>query len=117
MSDFPATVDTVELDLAQLDFVEPLLRRIVLETQAAYGVRFIVTSIYRPGDKGVHGTLPVRGVDVRMRDLEVGELIEEQVNRKWQYDPRRPSLEVCEGHGEGANYHLHFQVHPNTRRK
>ncbi len=117
MSDYPATVDTVELDLAQLDFVDPLVRKIVLETQAACGVRFIVTSIYRPGDKGVHGTLPVRGVDVRMRDLDLGLTIEDKVNSLWQYDPRRPSIKVCEAHGEGANFHLHFQVHPNTRRK
>lgn len=75
----------------------------------------IVTSAYRPGDSGVHGQIPVRGLDIRCRDSQKGSEAEIEINSKWIYDPDRPEMKVCIGHGEGDNYHVHLQVHPKTK--
>lgn len=77
----------------------------------------IVTSAYRPGDSGVHGTIPLRGLDLRCRDIALGQLVSKRVNERWQYDPERPDMECCIAHGEGMNLHLHIQVHPRTQRR
>ena len=73
-----------------------------------------ITSLYRIGDKGVHGTLPVRGVDIQCRDPAEGEWIEDRLNGKWIYDPDRPDKKVCMYHDVGQGAHIHIQVHPNT---
>ncbi len=75
----------------------------------------VVTSAYRPSDIGVHGDH--RGLDLRCRSQSQGELVTNWINSKWQYDRTRWELKVCVAHGKGSNYHLHLQVHPNTRRK
>ena len=74
-----------------------------------------VTSLYREGDTGVHGTVPVRGVDCRCRNLEVGEAIAKWLNSRHVYDPARPNMQCAVAHDAGSGPHLHLQVHPNTR--
>jgi hypothetical protein len=106
----------IGLDLNQLDFVHPTLRQIVLETQERFGFIFVVTSMYRINDPGVHGVLPLRGIDIRCRNYSLAKVIEGEVNYLWDYDPDRPTRKVCVAHGEQSNFHLHFQVHPNTKR-
>lgn len=73
-----------------------------------------VTSFYREGDKGVHGTLPCRGIDVRCRDGAIGRAYAKVINNKWAYDPSRPEKNCALVHDVGFGIHLHLQVHPNT---
>lgn len=77
----------------------------------------IITSAFRPGDAGVHGTLRVRAVDFRCHDDEKGNRTEDYINSKWIYDPMRPQMRVAIYHDVGQGKHLHLQVHPNTMRK
>ena len=65
-------------------------------------------------NSGVHGTLPLRGADLRITSYKQAKIIEEIINRRWQYDPNRPKYKVCIVHGSPV--HIHLQVHPNTRR-
>ena len=106
----------MRIDLGQLAFVDANLREIATELEARTGVEFTVTSLFRIGDPGVHGQLPLRGVDLRMRDAETGTTIANDINRRWVYDPKRPELACAVLHGDGPNLHLHLQTHPNTAR-
>jgi len=74
----------------------------------------IVTSAYRHGDDGVHGTWPVRGCDRRVRLPSVALYMVQYVDNLWLYDPDRPSLKCALYHDAGHGPHLHLQVHPNT---
>ncbi|NIT58424.1 MAG: hypothetical protein GWN00_20010 [Aliifodinibius sp.] len=107
----------MQIDVLQLEFLDPTLRELLVWLEDEVGVSFVGTSIYRPGDGGVHGTLPVRGFDVRMKSEEVGRALEFFVNKHWSYDPKRPNLRCCLLHDVGKGQHLHFQVHPNTVKK
>lgn len=107
----------MKLDFAQLEFVEQTLRTLVTELEKDVGVEFTGTSLFRMNDNGVHGVLPLRGTDLRIRELMVGKVLEELINDKWLYDPLRPDKMCAYLHGEGYNLHLHLQTHPNTIRK
>ena len=84
------------------------------------------TSIYRTpeedaalGASGIHATEPHRAWDVDIPDkmFQVeADIIANEVNRRWVYDPARPSLEVVVSKLHGTGTHFHLQVHPNTRR-
>lgn len=104
----------MKIDLAQLQFINPLLREIVLHAEKTAGMELTVTSLYRQHDSGVHGVIPLRGIDIRCRDARAGQALADKINKLWEYDPTRPEMEVCIVHGEGANLHMHFQVHPRT---
>jgi hypothetical protein len=81
---------------------------------------FVVTSAFREGDNGVHGTVPLRGFDSRHWVYNVKpEVIEKVVNDNWIYDPLRPHKKVCWLHdaGKSKNMHFHNQIHPNTIRR
>lgn len=99
-------------DLGVLNLHPKLIE--VVEAVMKFSGLNVITSAYRPGDEGVHGQMPVRGVDLRCRDIATGKIIKEDINSKWIYDPDRPSMDVCVAHGEGDNFHLHLQVHRNT---
>jgi len=103
------------IDLHQLEFIDRTLRAILYEVQEHYGMPFVITSLYRIDSPGVHGTLPLRGIDVRCREKELAVPIVEFVNSRWQYDPDRPKRLCCMAHDTGQGFHLHFQVHPNTK--
>lgn len=97
--------------------LHPTLAEIVLELDAIAGPG-LITSAYRPGDSGVHGQMPVRGIDRRCRNAAIGNAMKEWINRKWEYDPERPHLECCIFHKcEQYGWHLHIQAHENTRRR
>jgi len=102
------------IDLQQMDFIHPHLRAVLRWIESRFGFLLIVTSIFRIGDPGVHGTLPVRGIDLRCRIPSLGELITDITNRHWKYDPDRPEMTVAKCHDTGRGLHLHIQVHPNT---
>lgn len=73
----------------------------------------VITSAYRPGDKGVHGTDPLRAVDLRSHGLDAAAIVE-KINRHWQYDSRRPKLKCALYHDVGRGAHIHLQVHDAT---
>ena len=104
----------MKVDLYQLEFIELELRKIGVYIERITGLEPTITSFYRIGDKGVHGTLPLRAIDYRMRSYIVGKCIEKLVNDRWQYDPERPEKQCAIIHGKGLEMHLHTQVHPNT---
>jgi len=105
----------VKIDIGQLEFIDSLLRTIVMHVEDVYGVEFTITSLLRIKDSGTHGTLPLRAIDLRCRDEAFGDMVADYINSIWIYNPNKPNKMVCVAHGHGANYHLHFQVHHNTR--
>lgn len=109
----------MRIDLSQLEFIDPQLREMALYMEMATGLELTITSLYRPGDPGVHGTTPLRGIDFRCRKTSLGSIIADQVNRKWIYDPERPDMKCAIFHvgtqAFGSAPHIHLQVHPNTR--
>lgn len=106
----------MNIDLSQLEFIDKKLRDMAIETEENFGVDFVITSLFRIGDNGVHGTLPLRGLDWRCRDILFGKLVEDQINKHWKYDPTRPDMKCCMCHDVGGGIHLHLQVHANTVR-
>lgn len=104
----------MKIDIGQLEFIDKKLRRLALWLEEKTGFEFTDTSIHRIGDDGVHGTLPVRGLDLRCRSQEVGITIEAMINKSWIYDPKRTGKKCCYLHGDGPELHLHLQTHPNT---
>jgi len=112
-------VDTMNIDIAQLKFVDETLREIVLDIEEFTGLTFTITSLYREGDpsSSVHSTMPVRGCDFRCRVQTLGDEIARIINSRWLYDPKRPykSCAIC--HDTGKGLHLHIQSHPNTVRR
>ncbi|MCK5132048.1 MAG: hypothetical protein KAR40_07860 [Candidatus Sabulitectum sp.] len=107
----------MRIDIDQLEFIDRTLRDLLLWLEGGTGNEETITSLLRMNDPGVHGTLPLRGTDLRCRDVGDGKLLETHVNANWLYDPARPAKMCAKLHGEGYNLHLHLQVHPNTERK
>jgi len=107
----------MKIDIGQLEFIDQNLRDMALWLENETGHEYTITSLYRIGDTGVHGTLPLRGLDLRCRDAAVGEELEDMINQNWLYDPNRPTKMCAKLHGEGYNLHLHLQTHPNTERR
>ena len=105
----------MNIDYQQLEFIDQKLRVMVRDIENETGFEFTITSLYRIGDKGNHGQLPLRAIDLRCRTLAYGAPIEEWVNNTWIYDPNRVALRCCIIHDTGHGLHFHLQVHPNTR--
>ena len=103
----------MKLDIEQLEFIDGKLRRILVELEQETGFEFTVTSLYRIDDTGVHGTLPLRGVDLRVRNEELGASLVALINKKWKYN-KTTEKQCGLVHGSGYNFHLHVQVHPET---
>ena len=82
-------------------------------------MELIVTSDFRSkpihdNDPGIHGTNPLRAIDLRSWTMRNPEIIAEKINKAWIYDPKRPEYKVCVYHNIGQGYHFHLQVHDNT---
>ena len=108
----------MKIDLGQLEFIDEMLRTMATETEEAFGCKFVVTSLYRIGDGGVHGALPLRGLDWRCHYEPFGAFVAAYINKRWQYDYSRPTKTCCMCHKVGAGaLHLHLQVHPHTLRR
>jgi hypothetical protein len=101
----------------QLEFIHPLLRKLIRDVEDETGFEFTITSLYRIDDRGNHGALPLRAMDLRCRDAVYGVGILNYVNNMWIYDPQRPELKCCLIHDTGQGLHFHFQVHPNTEKR
>ena len=74
-----------------------------------------VTSAYRKDDKGVHGQIPLRGLDIRSTVFEDPEKLCEDINNHWEYDLDRPEKQCAIYHDIGKGFHIHLQVHPKTK--
>jgi len=101
--------------------LDPLLIQILEDVDQIAG-EGIITSAYRPGDAGVHGFF--RGADRRCRNKALGNAIKDYVNRGYEYDPDREEMTCAMYHetidkktGRKKGFHLHFQVHRNSRRR
>jgi hypothetical protein len=103
----------MKIDLQQISLYDTKLVQIAMLLESHFGVEFKLTSGYRDGDSGVHGTVPCRGLDLSCPDPYFGKLIAEFLNSIYEYDADRPDYKVCLYHGEPL--HIHLQVHPNTR--
>ena len=69
------------------------------------------------GGSGVHvraGAADIRTIDVPKEEVAAAT---DYINRRWVYDPNRPSLQVAYSKPHGNAAHLHLQIHPNTRRR
>ena len=107
----------MKIALKNLEFIDPLLREIALDVEKHFGLEFTVTSLYRIGDNGVHGQLPLRGLDLRCKNDCLGYDIEKYVNKHYLYDTERPKMKCCMYHAiVGGAKHIHLQVHNNTVR-
>lgn len=106
----------MRIDIAQLNYYHQTLRNLLTTLEKDTGLEFTITSQYRENDTGVHGQIPLRGTDLRMRVYSIGKAIESYINSNWQYDIDRPHLKCALLHGKGSNLHLHVQVHPKTVR-
>lgn len=102
-------------DIKQMEFIDGTLSAIACDLEKVTGLTFTITSIHRIGDTGVHGQLPVRGIDLRMHNEDVGKAVETLVNDRWAYDPSRPNIQCAVLHGPVL--HLHLQAHPQTVRR
>ena len=107
----------MKIDISQLEFIHPTLREILVWIEKKTGLEFTITSLYRINDPGVHGKLPLRGTDLRIRHISTGRTIETLINNEWIYDCHRPHLNCALLHGKGSNLHLHVQVFENTKRR
>jgi hypothetical protein len=107
----------MDIDYQNLEYIDRKLRSLMTWIEARYGIKFTITSQLRQNDPGVHGTLPLRGHDLRCWDTALGELICAQVNEHWEYDPERTHKVCAMYHDAGSGSHIHLQVHPNTREK
>ena len=104
-------------DFQQLKYLDITLRALLLWLEDETGLEFTETSSYRDEGVGVHTTMPCRGYDLRMRNLEIGAAICKVINKHWSYDHKRPEKVCAIIHGRGSKLHIHLQVHPNTEFK
>ena len=104
----------MKIDINQLEFIDRTLRDIAMFVESFSGMEPTITSLFRIGGNGVHSQLPLRGIDVRVRRMDIGHSIMTAVNDKWAYDPNREMMRCAVLHGTGSNLHLHLQVHANT---
>ena len=97
----------------------PLLVRILSDLAVKHGV--VITESYRTKKhmNDLHGTQPVRAIDIRSwvyGDKKAQE-IKHEINKRWEYDPNRPDKQCCIIHRtNGGGIHMHLQIHPNTKR-
>jgi len=63
----------------------------------------------------LHGTIPVRAIDIRSWNFPDPGKIEDRINGAWEYDPTRPGMKCAVFHDSGEGPHFHLQVHKRTR--
>lgn len=104
----------MRIDINQLKFIHPKLRRLATRLEQLTGVEFTITSLRRIGDLGIHGTDPLRAIDLRCRSPDLGHLVEELIDARYIYDPQRPELHCAMFHNVGRGAHIHLQVSDET---
>jgi len=107
---------TVLQGLMERNFA-PLLVIIICKVAETFG--FVLTESWREKKhrNDLHGTLPVRAVDLRFwcyeNDQKAYEIMH-WINKRWVYDPKRPEIDVAIIHDSGQGIHFHLQCSPNT---
>jgi hypothetical protein len=102
-----------QIDITQLMFLHENQRAVLQWMLSQFGMAFVITSLYRVADPGVHGVIPLRGTDLRCHSIPVANEIKRETNAHWKYDPERPNKKVVRAH-TGTAFHLHVQTHPRT---
>ena len=95
----------------------PLLSHILIDVAEKLGV--VITESYRKQRHAndLHGTDPVRAIDIRSWCYAYPEAVANHINDRWIYDPGRPDMKCALLHDAGKGIHFHIQVHPYTRRR
>ncbi len=104
----------MRIDISQISFIHETIKLFLLVIQDRLGVEPVITSLHRIGDKGIHGTLPLRAVDIRAVSPEIAEIIVDYINGLFVYDPARPNMQCAIYHDSGQGRHIHLQAHPST---
>lgn len=102
------------LDYKQLEMLDTILIKVLEDVEEEFGPQTI-TSLYRKG-RGIHSTIPLRAIDLRCYNEDMGNLISGWINNRWTYDAERPSYQVAIYHNSGQGWHLHLQTYARTRR-
>lgn len=106
-------------DAYDLSSLHPMLKKIlnfVIHETDKRGWELEITQVVRD-DGGVHGTTPVRGVDVlpKDRDETKMEWIRELVNSTFDYG--KGKLQICPDIHHGTSPHNHLQARNETTRR
>ena len=112
----PIKDSSVLISLLQTEY-DSILIDIIVWLSHEFPNRIVITCGYRPGDPGVHGTNPCRGIDIRSWTFKHPAKKVNYINLCWEYDSERPHKRVAIFHDVGLGSHLHIQSHPNTRRR
>ena len=111
---------------------DPQLQEIVLWIAQQWPpTQLLIGNIYRTpeeeaaagGVSGIHcAGPPYRAVDIRVSNLagdpqQAADAIGALVNRRWEYDPSRPTKLVAFTQPHGTGPHIHVQVHARTVRR
>ena len=75
----------------------------------------VFTSGYRESDKGVHGTNPCRGMDIRSWIYNDPQAIVDDINAHFSYDTDRPKKKCAKFHDTGRGVHIHLQTCNKTK--
>ena len=106
------------IDIHQLMFIHPTMRELLADRHILFPEFYgTITSLYRipvGPPVSVHEVIPLRGIDERCHIIVLGNEIKRELNKRWIYDPTRPTKKVCRFHNVGEGLHLHYQVH-NSR--
>ena len=94
--------------------MRPILTYVINHAWTRYGIRLVVTSIYRE-DGGVHQYF--RGADLVPEDraVEAMEKIREDTNKEWDYG--KAGIQVIPPVRHGTAPHLHLQARDATERR
>lgn len=112
------------ISIDEWSHMHQMLRTILWWVEQRWKGTMVITRISQPpvdGESGIHHSRPrLRAADLRTWRMTVAEGLAkaQEINREWQYDPRRPRMRVAMFHKtkKGA-WHMHLQVHPRTRRR
>ena len=74
----------------------PILREVFSWVCAQWPGQIVITSGHREGDTGVHGVNPLRGIDLRSREMVNPQNVEYAINQAWDYG--KPPYQVCTFH-------------------
>ena len=108
----------MKLAIQQLDFMAKYVKAMAKDVEDHFRMEFEVTSLFRMDDPGCHGTLPCRAMDLGCKDHVIGERVADYLNKRWIYDPTRPSKVCAIYHTKkGGQPHIHVQSHPSTKRR
>jgi len=109
---------SIARDLLLYSYDDKLIKILTWIEEKQPWFKMIFTAGFYVGDSGIHGTKPCRAVDLRCHDQTIGYYTERAINNTWEYDYKRPQKSCALYHtatGKEKDFHLHIQVHTNTR--